>query len=350
MNIYSSSTYLSDLKAVTESLDLSPMHGKKILITGATGLICSAIVDLLLFANKTQALDVTVYAAARTPEKLSSRFPDMKTYGLVPVKYDATKAFSFDGDLDFVIHGASNASPDKYISEPVDTLLANIVGIHNLLECTRASNLKKFVYISSSEVYGKLPSEAPLVENEYGITDILSARSAYPIGKQAAEALCIAYANQYGTDVSIVRPGHIYGPTAQLSDNRISSAFVRQALAKEDIVLKSSGTQIRSYCHCLDCASAILCVLMHGESKQAYNISNSDSIITIRQMAALIARFAEVSLIFDLPTEADSAAFNPMNNSSLNSDKLYSLGWRGVFDAETGFSHTISVLRESSNS
>ncbi len=350
MNIYSSSTYLSDLKTVSETLDLSPFCGKKILITGATGLICSAVVDLLLFANKNSALNATVYAAVRTPEKLSKRFPGMEAYGLIPVKYDATKPFQFDRNIDFVIHGASNASPEKYISEPVDTLLANIVGIQNLLECARVSALKKFVYISSSEVYGKLPSNTPLVENEYGTTDILSARSAYPIGKQAAEALCIAYANQYAIDVSIVRPGHVYGPTAQLSDNRISSAFVRQALAKENIVLKSSGTQIRSYCHCLDCASAILCVLMHGENKQAYNISNSDSIITIRQMAALIARFANVSLIFDLPTESDSAAFNPMNNSSLNSDKLYSLGWHGVFDAETGFSHTISTLKESSKS
>ena len=176
--------------------------------------------------------------------------------------------------------------------------------------------------------------------------DILAVRSAYPMGKRAAETLCVGYASQYGVDVSIVRPGHIYGPTAQNSDNRVSSAFARQAAKGENIVMKSAGTQMRSYCHCIDCATATLAVLTRGQSGQAYNISNKNSIITIRQMAEMIARHASVELIMDLPSDAEKAAFNPMDNSSLNSEKLESLGWQGQFDAETGFDHTIRTLKE----
>ena len=264
----------------------------------------------------------------------------------MPVAYDATQPISFDFPVDYIIHGASNASPDKYVSEPVDTMLANVSGVNDLLSYAAKVQAKKVVYISSSEVYGQLAHGNPLVENEYGNVDILSVRSAYPMGKRAAETLCIGYASQYGVDVSIVRPGHIYGPTALNSDNRVSSLFARKAAAGEDLVMKSAGTQIRSYCHCIDCGTAILSVLTRGASMQAYNISNKESVITIRQMAEILAKHGNVQLILDIPTAAEQAAFNPMDNSSLNSEKLEALGWQGCFDADLGFAHTVAVLRE----
>ena len=110
--------------------------------------------------------------------------------------------------------------------------------------------------------------------------------------------------------------------------------------------MKSAGTQLRSYCHCIDCATAILRVLTGGVSGEAYNISCRESVITIRKMAELLAKYAGVSLVMDLPTAAEQAAFNPMDNSSLNSEKLEALGWRGCFDAEQGFARTIAILRE----
>lgn len=274
------------------------------------------------------------------------RFPGGDAEGLVCVEYNALKEIPFDFHVDYIIHGASNASPDKYLSEPVDTMLANILGVHNLLNYGRRTGVEKFLYVSSSEVYGRLSHGNPLKENEYGPVDVLALRSAYPLGKQAAENLCIGYANQYGMHICIARPGHIYGPTAQDSDNRVSSAFARQAARGENIVMKSAGTQIRSYCHCIDCASAILMILTRGENKEAYNISNRNSVITIRQMATIIAECAGVELIMDLPSEAEKAAFNPMDNSSLNSEKLEHLGWSGYFDAHTGFDHTIKALKK----
>ena len=110
--------------------------------------------------------------------------------------------------------------------------------------------------------------------------------------------------------------------------------------------MKSDGAQIRRYCHCLDCASAIIAVLLKGETVRAYNVSNPDSIITIRQMAELLAKAAGVALRVEAPTESERKAFNPMSNSSLDSESLLKLGWRGIFGAERGFSRTVEILRE----
>lgn len=346
MAIWSSKTYREDVLRALPVLDTDILKGKRVLITGASGLIGSAVTDLLIGCNLEKQAGITIYAAGRNTQKLSERFSHGLDAGLIPVAYDATKAIDFDFPVDYIIHGASNASPDKYVSEPVDTMLANVSGVNNLLSYASKVQTKKVVYISSSEVYGQLAHGSPLVEDEYGNVNILSVRSAYPMGKRAAETLCIGYASQYGVAVSIVRPGHIYGPTALASDMRVSSLFARQAASGTDLVMKSAGTQIRSYCHCIDCATAILAVLTRGESMQAYNISYCQSVITIRQMAEILAKHGNVQLIMDIPTDAEQAAFNPMDNSSLNSEKLEALGWQGCFDAELGFAHTIAVLKE----
>ena len=106
------------------------------------------------------------------------------------------------------------------------------------------------------------------------------------------------------------------------------------------------GICVRSYCYCLDSASAILKVLLKGENRQAYNISNPGSIINIRQMAELLVKAAGVKLQMELPTEEEKRGFNPMSNSSLDSTELLALGWRGLFDAEQGFGHTVEILKE----
>ena len=347
MSLWNSETYRADVARAADILDINKLYNKRILVTGASGLICSAIVDLLLWCNREKQANIIIYAGGRNEEKLRARFQKAGRYEVVPFIYDATKKVSFEFEADYIIHGASNASPDKYMLEPVDTLIANVLGVANLLQYANSVHAAKTVYISSSEVYGKLPQREPLTENIYGDVDVLSVRSAYPMGKRAAETLSVAYASQFGVDVSIVRPGHIYGPTAQISDNRVSSLFAREAAQGKNIVMKSAGTQIRSYCYCLDCATAVLAVLTRGVCGEAYNISNQNSVISIRQMAELTAQCAGVELIMDLPTEAEKTSFNPMDNSSLDARKLESLGWHGLFDAETGFRHTVRILQES---
>lgn len=342
MSILQSKMYQADIKkGLLSVIKIENLRNSRILITGATGLVCSAIVDLLINAD----LNINVYAAGRFENKVSERFDGKVDF----VQYDALKPITFDVDIDYIIHGASNASPNLYVKEPVETMQANINGMQRLLDYACKKNVKKVIYLSSSEVYGRNDSIAPFIEDQYGFIDLLNPRSSYAIAKRAAETMCASYQSEYGVPFNVVRLGHVYGPSASRNDKRVSSDFVYKAVSGENLILKSAGKQIRSYCYSIDCASAILSVLTSAPSCEAYNISNRDSIITIRNMAECIAKAARVELVFDIPTQVEAFAFNPMDNSSLDSTKLEKLGWHGVFNATVGLSHTVMILKNNSS-
>ena len=349
MSIYDSILWLSDLDETIATLpELDELAGKIVMVTGGTGLICSAVVDVLIRWNETHEEKIQILAAGRSERKVTERFAP---YGNEPwftfVSYDAS---STENNLslpcDYIIHGASNASPNKIVKEPVETMMSNFVGMKYLLDYARQVGTSRLLYISTSEVYGRKEHNNPSKIDEYGWIDLLNSRSSYSIGKCAAETLCASYYDEYGVESVIIRPGHIYGPTAVESDNRVSSAWAYDVAKGKDIVMKSDGAQIRSYCYCLDSASAIMKVLLKGKPVHAYNISNPDSIINIRGMAEILARSAGVELKMELPTEAEKKGFNPMSNSSLDGTELLALGWKGLFDAERGFTHTVKILKE----
>lgn len=331
--------YAEDIASVRATFDFSALKGRSILITGAAGLIGSAVVDLLA------ETETTIYAAGRNRERMRRRFDGYSNVRYV--LYDAASMQTPDlPSVDYIIHGASNADPKAIMEHPVSTMLANIIGTSHLLEYAKNSAVKRSLLISSSEIYGKKECTDAFLEKEYGFVDLLNARSCYPMGKRAAETLCASYAAEFGIDYVIARPGHIYGPTARADDSRISSDFTYCAARGEALVLKSGGMQRRSYCYCVDCASAILYILLYGDSGEAYNISNKSSIITIREMSEILAQAAGVLLLAGEPSPLEKQAFNPMMNSSLNSEKLESLGWHGLFDAQTGLRHTVEILRD----
>lgn len=349
MNIYDSKLWISDLDEVIESLpELCELSDCSVMVTGCTGLICSAVVDVLIRWNKTHDNKIKILAAGRSENKVETRFaPYIGQPWFSFVTYDATSTENtMTLPCDYIIHGASNASPNKIVKEPVETMLSNFTGMKYLLDYIKEKGGKRVLYLSTSEVYGKKEHNRPSKIDEYGWIDLLNSRSSYSIGKCAAETLCASYFNEYGVESVIIRPGHIYGPTAVKSDNRVSSAWAYAVARGEDIVMKSDGSQIRSYCYCLDSASAILKVLLKGEPAHAYNISNPESIISIRGMAEILAKSAGVGLKMELPTEAEKKGFNPMSNSSLDSTELLALGWKGLFNADRGFAHTIDILKE----
>ncbi len=353
MHIYDSKQWILDIDKIIKLLpELSLLQGKSVLITGATGLICSAVTDVLIRYNEAHERSIGILVAGRSEKKAKERFaPSFEKEYFSFIEYDASRPDNkIDGAVNFIIHGASNAYPAKIAREPVQTMLSNFLGVKGLLDYSVQHHIDRLLYVSSSEVYGKKEDIVPYSEKDYGYVDLLNSRNSYSVSKRAAETLCTSYADEYGANFVIVRPGHIYGPTASLEDNRVSSTWVYSAARGENIVMKSAGQQIRSYCYCLDCASAILKVLLNGQKGEAYNISNPDSVMTIRQIAELCAKYGNVPLEHDAPTETERAAFNPMSNSSLNADKLQNLGWHGLFDAETGVEHTVKILRDLSAS
>lgn len=349
MIVYDTKQWKSDIDRVIGVLpELDEMAGKSILITGAAGLICSSVVDILFRYNDTHENKIQILAAGRWIEEMINRFSyQVERPDFTFVTYDASRTDNVISEkADYIIHGASNASPDMIVKEPVETMLSNFLGMKYLLDFAKDSGTKRILYISSSEVYGAKKGDEPYKEGEYGYIDLLKSRSSYSIGKCAAETMCVSYADEHGIESVIVRPGHIYGPTASPHDVRVGSAWAYAVARGENLIMKSDGSQIRSYVYSLDCASAMLKVLLFGENCHAYNISNPESIITIKELGEFLAKAGNVELKFQLPTEEEKRGFNPMSNSSLEATSLIGLGWRGCFNAEEGLKHTVEILKE----
>lgn len=340
-------TYWDDVEKVIHTIPhVTELFHRSVLITGGTGMICSAVAELLFRLNRTRDADIGIILAGRSRERVEKRFyPFSEGTDYTFRQYDATKDEKLAVPADYIIHGASNASPAVFRSQPVETMLSNLIGLNCLLEMAARSHVKRLLYVSSSEVYGQKADNLPYGEGDYGYVDILNLRAAYPSSKRAAETLCAAYGAEYGVDTVIVRPGHIYGPSITDSDDRASAQFTRAAVRGEPIVMKSAGTQLRSYCHTLDCASAILTVLLNGENGQAYNISNRDSVVSIRDVAETLARAAGTSVAFCNPSDVEKKGYNLMANSALAAGKLEELGWKACFDLEEGVEMTVNLLR-----
>jgi nucleoside-diphosphate-sugar epimerase len=342
MKLLESSIYKNDLKKVVKNIDLDLLKEKSIFITGGLGLICSAIVDVLLIYGKTG----NIYIGARDEKQFKNRFGGIEK--VIFIQYDALKNQSLDILPDYIIHGAGLASPELYTAKPVETILSNFQGLQFLLEFAKKNNIERLLYISSSEVYGKKNTEESFKEDMYGQIDIDNIRSSYAVAKKASEMLCKTYYSEYNVDMLIVRPGHIYGPSAKKTDKRISSDFALKAANGEKLVMKSSGLQNRSYCYSLDCAAQILEVLLKGKSGQAYNVGH-DEITTIRKMSQIFAKAGNVELSIAEPTEEEKKSFNPMNNASLDNSKVKELGYKDTFTVEEGLMHTVKILKEMDN-
>ena len=347
--LYDNRTWIDDIDEIINSLPfLHELEDKTVMITGAAGLICSAIVDIFIRYNERYKKKIHIFAAGRWASEMQDRFgvfveKDYYTF----ISFDASK---MDNCLltpcDYVIHGASNAYPSLICNEPVETMLSNIFGMKSLLDYAKDYSAKRVLFISSSEVYGQKADNQPYHEHEYGYIDLLNSRNSYAVGKRAAETLCASYMAEYGVESVIVRPGHIYGPTASKKDNRVASSWAYCASHGEDIIMKSDGKQLRSYCYCLDCASAILTVLLRGENGKAYNVSNPNSIVSVKSIAEALTQLSSSKLVLQQASEEEKKVFNPMINSSLDSKRLEALGWRGLFDIKRGLAHTVSILKE----
>jgi len=337
-------TYLSDLRYAGAQLDLSSFEDKSVFVSGANGLIGSCIADMLLCLSQDKNLNVNLILGARRPESLKDRFQYWEGK-YEPFQYDAMASDLPPEDLDFVFHCASNAHPRAYAEQPVETAMTNVLGTSYLLSKLANDGHGRLIYVSSSEVYGRRSSSDLYSEDDCFPIDSLDPRSCYPLSKRMSENLCAGFASEYKVDSVIVRPGHIYGPTQTPHDSRAHAQFARAAAEGRAIVMKSAGSQFRSYCYMADCSSAMIFAALHGKSGEAFNISNPDSDCTIAQLASAFAKAGGVDLIHEQADEAEKRGYARMDNSAVDSSKLRGLGWTGKFSLELGSRRTVELLR-----
>lgn len=348
MSVYDSHLYQEDLLQCMDRIpEAEKLSGTSILVTGAGGLIGSYITDILLAFNRNRDTDIRIIATGRNMDHLRERFPEIDEEELLLVEYDVNEPPAFDFQVDYIIHAASNAFPKAFTTDPVGTIASNIVGTQYLLDYAREHGARRLLFVSSGEVYGQGDlSLDSFTETYAGYVDPVQVRSCYPNSKRTAETLCVSYHQQYGLETVIVRPSHTYGPNATSRDNRANVQFINSAVAGNDIVMKSAGTQMRSYTYIADAATAILTVLICGETAQAYNIANSNAIATIAGYAQIAAEVAGVKILFEEPDEVAKAQQTPIAKQVLDSKKLEGLGWKGEFTVEEGIRRTVAIIRE----
>jgi len=330
-------------KVSSLELPWEKLRGCNILITGATGLIGSCLIDVLM-SRKNR--DYQVYASGRNEErahKLFNKYNKDHTFRFL--KYDVINPLKENTDFQFIIHAASNASPNFFANKPVEIIKSNINGVSNLIEYGLNHNLKRFLYISTGEIYGE--GDGRIFSEDYsGYVDCTKPRSCYPSSKRAAETLCASYSMEYNIETVIARPTHTYGPHFTESDNRVYAQFIRNVLNGENIVMKSTGSQFRSWCYVVDCASAILHILLKGENGQAYNIADNSSNISIKELAEMIADISGKKVIIDLPSNMEKKGFNPVTKSIFSTDKIEGLGWTIDGDMKEKMISTIEECKQ----
>ena len=235
----------------------------------------------------------------------------------------------------------------EYISDPIGTIRTNIIGTENMLEYARMHHSKRFVFLSSVEIYGENKGEVESFgEKDFGYLDCNQLRSGYPESKRAGESLCCAYAACYGMDIVIPRLCRVYGPTMWQDDSKALAQFINRAVHNEDVALKSQGQQYYSYIHVLDAAKAIFYILDKGEAGQAYNISSEVSNVKLYDLAHKLAEIAGTKVVFEMPDETEERGYSKATRAILDNKKLKALGWKEMYDIEKGLAETVQVLRE----
>lgn len=242
-------------------------------------------------------------------------------------------------EVDQILNFACPASPNHYQSDPVRTIETNFLGIINLLHLARSRNIP-LLQASTSEVYGD-PSITPQTEEYWGNVNPIGIRSCYDEGKRAAETLCFDYKRQYGIDTRVVRIFNTYGPNMSVSDGRVVSNFIVQALTNENITIFGDGLQTRSFCYVDDLVRGILEMISVPESPNTpINLGNPNEFSMLELASKIIQMTKSVSKLEFQPLPHD----DPKQRRPDITKAKSLLDWQPRIELDEGLSKTIEYF------
>jgi len=336
-----------DLEIMSEKMDFSKLSNSTVLVTGATGLIGSQIVLLLLYLNRIKNYSIKIIAMGRSLERLQKKFSQvLDRSNLKLLEADVQNVLNFDGDVDYIIHGASVTASKTFVEKPVDTILTAIDGTRNMLDFAKEKNVKGFVYLSSMEVFGTVEGEPKLSESDYGYIDILSARSSYPESKRMCECLCASYAKQFNLPVKIARLAQTVGPGFKYDDNRMVVQFAKSVIENKDIVLLTEGKSKFCPIYTSDEICGIFTILLKGLSGEAYTVANSSAYSSVREIAQMVASEISQNKIKVVIKNNNSGQYPPSFAMNLDTSKLKNLGWNADISLKEMYERLIESLKK----
>lgn len=313
--------------AEDDTVPFSFFDGKRVVITGSTGLIGSQLTRALLCRNeRTRSKSIELVLPVRNPEKAKALFgnPNSIEY----VKWKLGDKMQISGSADLFIHAACSTSSKDFSNAPASTIFQIFDGGAETLRCAKRLSAKKYLFLSTMEVYGEMQGDAH--ENELGSLDPMVVRNSYPEAKRLVECLCASFNKEFGLPTVVLRLAQTFGQGVNPSDMRVFAEFARSAISNNGITLLSDGTKKNSYLSVDDAVRAIAFTLAKGKSGEAYNAANNETYCSIKEMAELVLesfsnRNAAITQEHDPEREA---TFRKSKNLRLDTTRLESLGWK----------------------
>lgn len=339
-----------DIKTITDSnINWPRLKNKTVFISGGSGFIAFYIICALLAGNDLYNNNTKVIALVRSRKKADNKYGELLNRAdFELVVQDVCSPVECDR-ADFVIHAASQASAFHFENDPAGTIDANLTGTVNMLEYAKKSNATSTLIVSSLKIYGEVYNGKDYIsEKDLGYLDIDNYKNCYAQGKRAAETLSCCYANQYNMNIKIARPAYIYGP-ANIDDDRVWAQFFANVVRRQNILLKSNGAALRSFCYVTDTATALLKILLDGENCTPYNIANPNSDVTIRNFAkTAVEAFPELGLTINFanPDDRNEPVPSPIAPTPevLDARALNRLGWSAQVDLAEGIKRSVKIM------
>ena len=354
-NFLKNSIICEDMKWIyKQGMSWDKLKNSHILITGAYGMIASYLVYFLIYLNEYHDYNINIWVIVRNIERLDKRFGEFaKREYFHCILGGLEKPFTCDVKMDYIIHAASLASPQYYNTIPVEVMIPNVIGTYWLLEYAKICRPEKFLFFSSSEIYGKQDDRqiTNYQETVLGVLDPADVRNCYAEAKRMGESMCVDYYHEFGVPINSVRIFHTFGPTMDIrKDERAFSEFVANVIDGKNIEMKSEGTAKRPFCYLTDAVLAFFTILFNGDAGESYNLCNENNYISIAELAEILVRlFPERELKVERKERDEKSNYiakKDENQVTASSNKLKRIGWTPQITVEEGFERTIRGLEE----
>lgn len=329
------------------------LAGKKILVSGATGLLGSRLVARIAELNDLWQAGIRAVGLYRREEKKNRMFPGLPDReDILFRRYAVGAPPEPDREVDAVIHCAGITGGSKmHLRDPLEVFRTGLEGTGEMLEFAAASGCPDFVYVSTYEVYGDGDDGVLIGEQDACRLDTFTLRNCYGEIKRLCESLCCAYMSKYGMNVCAARLTSTFGKGVAYRDPRFFAEFARCVIEGRDIVLKSGGGTVRSYLDADDAAGAFLYLLAGGKSGNAYNVTNLSNTISVRDLALKMIRLSgkPLGLRYETGEDISALGFRKEGTTLLDGRKMEGLGWKPVYTLDETLGKMIRYMRTEQN-
>jgi nucleoside-diphosphate-sugar epimerase len=337
--------------------ELRTLSGTSVLIAGGAGFLGHYLVQAALHWNtlNPEAPPIRVTVLDSFIRGVPAWLTALETDGnLTRLAHDITQPLpDAIGDHQYLVHGASIASPTYYRKYPIETMDANVNGLRHLLDyCQRQQRRGKTVegvlFYSSSEIYGDpTPDSIPTPETYRGNVSCTGPRACYDESKRYGETLCVNYARQHGLPIKVARPFNNYGPGLKITDKRVIPDFARDIFAGRDIVMLSDGSASRTFCYVADAVAGYYKILVKGRPGEAYNIGVETPEVSMRELAERMVSLGrelfgyEGKVVHQPSADKDYLVDNPARRCPVILKARQELGYRPSVDLDEGLRRSL---------